>query len=246
MGVLKKYFKIIFIGILVVVSICGCSNNEDIIKKIPEDEVLENINKNIIDRNSEFSIKYTQSTQSLKNAIDEYTKKLEGTDPYLKSSIVNFKWQTEEEKNKKVANFNIEYIENSEQEEEIKSKINDILEKNITESMSTTDKVRAIDSYIKNNVNVDDDLNNSSIYSALVDGKTNSIGFSRLAYRMLREVNIESKMINGKVYGNNHSWNLVNIDGTWLHLDITGDKLFKGKYFLITDDAIKDMGYHWE
>ena len=81
MRVLKKYFKIIFIGILVVVSICGCSNNEDIIKKIPEDEVLENINKNIIDRNSEFSIKYTQSTQSLKNAIDEYTKKLEGTEP---------------------------------------------------------------------------------------------------------------------------------------------------------------------
>ena len=32
---------------------------------------------------------------------------------------------------------------------------------------------------------------------------------------MLRETNIESKMINGKVYGNNHSWNLVNIDGTW-------------------------------
>lgn len=246
MRVLKKYFKVIFIGVLVAISICGCSNNDEVVESIPEDKVLEKINENISDRNSEFSVKYTQSAQSLKDAINEYIENLESTDPYLKSSIVNFKWQTEEEKNKKVANFNIEYIENSEQEEEIKSKINDILEKNITESMSTTDKVRAIDSYIKNNVNVDDDLNNSSIYSALVDGKTNSIGFSRLAYRMLREVNIESKMINGKVYGNNHSWNLVNIDGTWLHLDITGDKLFKGKYFLITDDAIKDMGYHWE
>lgn len=246
MGVLKKYFKIIFIGILVVVSICGCSNNEDIIKKIPEDEVLENINKNIIDRNSEFSIKYTQSTQSLKNAIDEYTKKLEGTDPYLKSSIVNFKWQTEENKNDKSATFNVEYIENKEEEEKVEIKIKDIIGNNIKDSMSTTDKVRAVENYIKGNVNVDDNLNNSSVYSALIDGKTNSIGFSRLTYKILKEINIESKMINGKVQGNNHSWNLVNIDGTWLHLDITGDKLFKGKYFLVTDEAIRNMGYHWE
>lgn len=246
MRVLKKYFKVIFIGVLVAISICGCSNNDEVVESIPEDKVLEKINENISDRNSEFSVKYTQSAQSLKDAINEYIENLESTDPYLKSSIVNFKWQVEEEKNNKVANFNIEYIENKEEEEEIKSKINDILGKNITESMTTTDKVRAIDSYMKSSVEVDEDLNNSSIYSALVEGKTNSIGFSRLTYRMLRELNIESKMINGKVYGNNHSWNLVNIDGTWLHLDITGDKLFKGKYFLITDDAIKDMGYHWE
>ena len=246
MGRLKRYFKVIFIGLLVIISVCGCSKNTEVVKKISEDEILEKISENISNRNGEFSIKYTQSTQSLKNTIDKYTKDLESTDPYLKSSIVNFKWQTEENKNDKVANFNIEYIENQEEEEDIKVKIKDIIENNITESMSTTDKVRAIDSYIKNNVDVDDDLNNNSIYSALIEGKTNSIGFSRLTYRILREIDVESKMINGKVYGNNHSWNLVNIDGTWLHLDITGDKLFKGKYFLITDDAIKNLGYHWE
>ena len=117
MRVLKKYFKVIFIGVLVAISICGCSNNDEVVESIPEDKVLEKINENISDRNSEFSVKYTQSAQSLKDAINEYIENLESTDPYLKSSIVNFKWQVEEEKNNKVANFNIEYIENKRKEE---------------------------------------------------------------------------------------------------------------------------------
>ena len=245
MEILKKYFKLICISTLVVISISGCSKSNDVVENISEDKVIEEVNDNLIERNSEFSVKYTQSSQSLKDAISEYTKNLESEDPYLKSSISNFKWQVEEEKNSKVANFNIEYIENKDEEKEIENKIKDILKNNISDSMSTIDKVRAIDSYIRNNISIDEDLNNCSVYSALVDGKTNSVGFSRLTYRILKEINIESKMINGKVYGNNHSWNLVNLDGNWLHLDITGDKLFKGKYFLITDDAIKNMGYHW-
>lgn len=246
MGTIKRYFKILFIGAIISISICGCSKDKEVIKSISEKDVLEKINNNITYRNSEFDIRYTQSTESFKNVIDQYIKNLDEIDPYLKSSIVSFKWKTEENKNDKSATFNVEYIENKEEEEKVEIKIKDIIGNNIKDSMSTTDKVRAVENYIKGNVNVDDNLNNSSVYSALIDGKTNSIGFSRLTYKILKEINIESKMINGKVQGNNHSWNLVNIDGTWLHLDITGDKLFKGKYFLVTDEAIRNMGYHWE
>ena len=79
MRVLKKYFKVIFIGVLVAISICGCSNNDEVVESIPEDKVLEKINENISDRNSEFSVKYTQSAQSLKDAINEYIENLEST-----------------------------------------------------------------------------------------------------------------------------------------------------------------------
>ena len=59
---------------------------------------------------------------------------------------------------------------------------------------------------------------------------------------------------NYKISGEDHVWNLVYLDGKWLHLDLTwddpvtsnGENILLDKFFLITTDELKALntGYH--
>ena len=59
---------------------------------------------------------------------------------------------------------------------------------------------------------------------------------------------------NYKISGEDHVWNLVYLDGKWLHLYLTwddpvisnGENILLDKFFLITTDELKALntGYH--
>ena len=58
-----------------------------------------------------------------------------------------------------------------------------------------------------------------SIYSALIEGKADSRGFALACVALCRQLGLGCEMITGEYLGEEHSWNLVEVNGYPYHLD---------------------------
>lgn len=112
-------------------------------------------------------------------------------------------------------------IYNSEHIAEINKYIENFMVNNITDDMSDYDKILLFHDYIVNNTIYDDSEDKSSFnaYTLITTGKSICGGYSDILSIYLNSIGIK----NYKITSSNHVWNLVNIDGSWLHLDATWD-----------------------
>lgn len=92
--------------------------------------------------------------------------------------------------------------------------------------------------WLYDHVQYDDTKKHYSVYSAVVGGSTVCYGYAR-AYRYLCMYSgLECEL----VYGDNHVWNRVKIDGEWKYVDITWNRsLGEHRWMFLTED---EMGSH--
>lgn len=140
-------------------------------------------------------------------------------------------------------------------EDEIKklnAKVDEIINKTITNEMSTRDKIKAIHDYIINhteydtlktkNIN-DKTYHSNTAYGVLIEGYGICSGYSDAMKLFLDKLNI----INYKISNDQHIWNLVYLDGKWFHLDLTWDdpvsdkNITRDNYFLIDTKTLKEL-----
>ena len=77
-------------------------------------------------------------------------------------------------------------------------------------------------------------------YSLLCQGVGDSQAFAQIYTAMCSRIGLNARSISGKRGGEEHWWNLVNIDGAWYHLDLLGEKQFMP----LTDGQMTD--YEWD
>lgn len=77
-------------------------------------------------------------------------------------------------------------------------------------------------------------------YSLLCQGIGDSRAFAMIYATMCNRIGLEAMTVTGTRDGITHWWNLINIDGTWYHLD-----LLASAQFLTLSDA-QMTGYDWE
>lgn len=139
----------------------------------------------------------------------------------------------------------------------INEKVDQIYNEVTNENMTTKDKIKSIHDYIINNSIYDeekaDNLNNpdyiakyksQTAYGPLLQGYGICSGYSDAMAIFLNKMNIP----NYRISSNNHVWNFVNIDGEWLHLDLTWDdpvvntkeNLLLHNFFLINSVELKN------
>lgn len=82
----------------------------------------------------------------------------------------------------------------------------------------------------------------SGVYSAIVEGSANSEGVA-MAYKLLCDkADISCQIVRGTKDGQRHCWNLITVDGTSWHLDVTAGEA--REHFLHTD-AEMELDYIW-
>lgn len=147
---------------------------------------------------------------------------------------------------------------------DIENKINEIYNNLINDSMSTTDKIKAIHDYIINNTVYDEERSSeiksgnitslkhpsNTAYGPLFTGKAICGGYTDIMALFLDKMGI----LNYKISSERHIWNFLYIDGTWKHLDLTwddpvvntGENVLEDTFFLIsTEDLInKEVTQH--
>ena len=103
----------------------------------------------------------------------------------------------------------------------IKDYIKTFIDLNIKDEMSNYDKIKLFHDYVINNTVYDKDKIQESYtaYSLITTGKSICGGYSDIMAIYLNMLGIQ----NYKITSDNHVWNLVNLDGSWYHLDLTWD-----------------------
>ena len=128
--------------------------------------------------------------------------------------------------------------------------VDEFIDQNITTGMTVREKIRVVHDYIINHTEYDTlktkDIHDTTYqsntaYGVLIQGYGICSGYSDAMKLFLDKLNI----INYKISNDQHIWNLVFLDGEWLHLDLTWDdpvsdkNITRDNYFLITTKTLK-------
>lgn len=138
------------------------------------------------------------------------------------------------------------------------NEINQVLEsverQYLTNNMTVEEKIKAIHDYIINTTQYDKERSDQKVkkyhsdtaYGALVEHKAICGGYSDAMKLFLDRMGLENYTVSSE----NHIWNLVHMDGQWLHLDLTwddpitdtGEDVLEYSYFLITTEELASLG----
>ena len=131
--------------------------------------------------------------------------------------------------------------------------IEKIINKEIDDEMTDKEKIKKIHNYIIDNTKYDQDRSDNKItnyssdnaYGVLTENYGVCGGYTDTMMLFLERFGIKSIRISSE----NHIWNYVNLDGEWLHLDLTwddpissdDDDILDDTYFLINNDELEQF-----
>ncbi len=161
--------------------------------------------------------------------------------PFNSFSNINTSLLPEEDK----VRVTVSYKYSDEKIKSINEKVDEVLDSLKLDGLSSKEKIEKVHDFIIDNTKYDNDLVNdeskydsTSAYGSLIEGYGVCSGYSDAMAIFLDRLDIP----NLKISSDNHIWNLVSLDGEWLHLDLTWDdtenKLFSDNYFLITKEKL--------
>ena len=151
-----------------------------------------------------------------------------------------------------VIEITIEHSYTEDQKDAINEEVDKIINENIKDNMSTKQKIKTLHDYIINETNYDTlktknikdtTYKSNTAYGVLVEHYGICSGYSDTMAIFLNKLNI----INYKISNDQHIWNLVYLNGDWLHLDLTWDdpvsdkNITRDNYFLITTNNLKKL-----
>ena len=231
-------------------------NNYSFIKNYTDDasnkEELINYIYYVINTGSDYADgeckkEYTNCINDLKNiADDEETLTIINNfvHPYNSFKTISFTYN-----NKGNFSLSIEHVYTKEEITEINYIVENKIKDLIKDNMTTIEKIKIIHDYIIDNTRYDtlktNNINDSTYksntaYGVLMQGFGICSGYSDTMAIFLNALNIE----NYKISNDSHIWNLVYINGKWVHLDTTWDDPIsefnenRDTYFLITYDEL--------
>ncbi|MFJ7951912.1 transglutaminase domain-containing protein [Lysinibacillus sp. NPDC096418] len=210
------------------------------------DQVVNEVVKQLNEFTTEISITYKGSMKNHNDnalaALKKATQQAIYAGEHIESTVIS----TNSAGNIK---FKIKYLTNKEQEEKVQKKVDQVIASIITPSMTTFQKVKAVNDYIVSNATYGEKTKSSphSAYALLMEGQAVCQGYALLTYKMLNQIGVETKYVVGFIDGDvPHAWNLVKVDGKWYHLDTTWNDPLPNRpgtssydYFLVTDEQLK-------
>lgn len=151
------------------------------------------------------------------------------------------------------------YIENNNYKEglkkyrEINKKLDKIIDELILEDMTDFGKYKVLHDWLIRNITYDEDYVNSydtlklnsnghHLLMGLIENKGICYTYSRLYEILCKKANLQCIIVTGEANNDNHSWNIVNIDNQYYHVDVTWDDpndILDYDYFLISDSTIR-------
>ena len=139
-----------------------------------------------------------------------------------------------------------------EQIKKINDKVDEIYNNYYDSSKNIMENIQIFHDYIVNNTTYDtknitglSNINSSTAYGVLFDGVGICSGYTDTMQLFLEKLHVK----NYRISSNTHVWNLVFVDGKWLHLDLTwddpiisyGSSSLSHDYFLIDTEKLKSF-----
>jgi hypothetical protein len=196
-------------------------------------------------RTEELVFTYKGNVKGLKKQLQSSIDEAMTSDPYIQYTVKSYAFNYKGSNVSAEVHVKLAYRETKEQTDYVNRKVTNVLKEIIVPGMTNHEKVKAIHDWIVLNLSYDTSLQKYTAYDGLVTGSTVCQGYSLLAYRMLEQVGIDNRIVEGTAGDQLHAWNLVKLDGKWYHMDTTWDDPTpdrKGKvshsYYLLSDNEM--------
>ncbi|MDP4142858.1 MAG: Ig-like domain-containing protein [Bacillota bacterium] len=198
-------------------------------------------------RLTSYSVNYVSNSASVQADISNAVKNIYNSDDYMAYTSKGYSYSYSTVSGVTTINFSFNYWNTAAMDSYVNSRVSDILSQIITPGMNDYQKEKAIHDWIEANVAYDTTLVKHSDYDALVSPyKTVCQGYALLAYKMLTQVGIQTRILGGYANGVAHAWNEVLLDNVWYQLDTTWDDPIPDvpgrvtyNYYNLTDSQIK-------
>lgn len=113
-------------------------------------------------------------------------------------------------------------------------------------AMSDEQKVAAACRYLMDNCRISESAGDNTAYAALVNGQANSEGIAFAYAELCRQLELECSIVYGQLFWQDHCWNIVKVDGSYYHADISACvKSGAEESFLINDENFWG-NYRWD
>lgn len=229
---------------------------------VKKKDEIKNIFYTILDSGiNSFSFYCDNDYKNCNNDIKEFFN-----DKDVLSNINNFVHPYNSFKNIRISVTNygkitldISHIYNQDEITVINDQIDKFIKENINDEMNNNDKIKIFHDYIVNNTKFDTEIENSTdrlnsssytAYGLLINHLAICGGYTDTMAIYLNKLNIP----NYRISTTEHVWNLVNLDNSWLNLDVTwddpvtsdgSDMLMYDYYLISTSDMLnKDTTQH--
>lgn len=172
------------------------------------------IEKHLQNQEPEFTVPAPSSGN-----IESFFKEAMALDPYINWNIASYTINSDGID----VTFNVNFRETKQQTDYVNTRVKQILSAILKPGMTNVYKEYVIHNWIVRHVQYDNSLQNDTAYDTLTTGSAVCQGYALLAYRMLVDAGIPTKIETGNADGEAHMWNEVNLNGKWYQLDVTWD-----------------------
>ncbi len=177
--------------------------------------------QSLYNREQGFNIRYVGDTRRLETELPVIMEGILQDDDYLRYSLRSWRWRWSGVPGDIKLDFLVDHLTTRDEDIFVREETARILNRILTPAMDDHQKVRAIHDYVVATVAYDTSYQEYSAYAALANGKAVCQGYALLTYKMLNNAGVESRIISGTAWGENHAWNLVRVGENWYHLDTT-------------------------
>lgn len=142
--------------------------------------------------------------------------------------------------------INADYWMNEEESYIVDGAIDAVLKAIIKPKMTELQKETAIVNFILSNTSYDHALSSYSAHDALIRKQAVCQGYATLFHRMATKAGLTTQMIQGKLKGTSHLWNLIKLEGKWYHVDTTNEDVNPGVFFNQSDRQMQQHDFTWD
>ncbi len=208
------------------------------------DELAQRLEESLRERKNHIVERYAGSVSELFDQLHHLIPLSIGQDDYLRYNLES--WSISASGYPGDVNVEIcaEYLTNSDQEAQLSASLLEALPLLLEGKNTLECKIRAIHDEVCEKLAYDESLEFHSAYAGWVDGRTVCQGYALLLQRMFDMTGIPSRILCGQLNGSAHAWNLVLVDGKWLHLDATNnDASQTDRFYLVGDEVMASAGF---
>jgi hypothetical protein len=176
--------------------------------------------------------------------LDSYLNNALSKEPYLNHSIDKWDWSYGGIENNLNIIINVDHLLSKAEEDKVSNKVDEILNRILTDNMSVHQKAKVIHDYIVLNTEYDTDYNYYSHYDALFKNKAVCNGYALLAYKMYKQAGFKVGFVKGYSNDELHLWNTIDMNGHTYHIDLTWNDPVPNldypvyDYYMLRDDEI--------
>lgn len=204
-------------------------------------------------RSERFSVTFDGDKQELAGKLPDIIRAALRHDDYTAYILDSYLYTIRSWGSRSTIAMEARYRESPEETAVVDNAVKRALEEIIEPGMNDHEKTKAVHDWIVANVEYDQSLKRYTAYNAVSSGYAVCQGYSLLGYKMLKEAGIPVLIADGSVNTGEHAWNMVQLDGSWYHLDLTWDDPIRSgeddggagrsairySYYLKTDEELR-------